>query len=310
MKYFLKSLCFSLLCLLPLTTLAKPTDQIIFKHPNNRSELWLTDMWATHNTHLIFKHANGMWEFAVQKDGPYIIFLAGHDMGEILETDVYLIDRNQPDEKARNLTQRRFEEVWDLDISINGDIVFTNVPIGENPLPKTGIFFIPNNEIKNQVPNAKRLTEIEARELVWAPTGDQIAYSTRHGVFTLDIATRKITRVSEFGWYPIFSPDGKKLAFVMLQNIHVIPLGIPPGQKKIITLTNRVGFGGLKWSPDGKYIVYATTKNNFAAPVNGGAHVEIFEQFKSGVSFDWTNSGSYSVESKDKLTTLWAKLKQ
>lgn len=309
MKSLLKCFCLFLAFLLPLIAHAKPTDRVIFRHPDSNAELWMADIWDTLNARQIFKHTHGIWEFAVEKDGPYVVFIAGHD-GEV-ENDVYLIDRNQSDEKARNLTQKQFEEVWDLDISINGDIIFTNVPTGENPLAKTGLFLIPNSEIKKQVPKIKLLKEIEARELVWAPDGDQIAYSTSDGIFTLNIATRRITRISKSGWSPVFSPDGKKLAFVALQTIHVISIGIPHGQKKTITrLKERVGWGDLKWSPDGEYIFYATFKNNFAAPANGGVHVEAFEQFESGVSFDWINSKGYSVEPKDKLTTLWGELKQ
>ncbi len=310
MKSLLKCLCLFLAFLLPLIAHAKPSDQVIFRHPGSgKTELWTTDIWDIRSAFRIFKHPRGIWEFAVQKDGPYVVFIAGHD-GEVVENDVYLINRNQSDEKARNLTQKQFEEVWDLDISINGDIIFTNVPTGENPLAKTGLFLIPNNEIKKQVPKIKLLKEIEARELVWAPDGDQIVYSTREGIFTLDIATRRIKRISKFGWYPTFSPDGKKLAFVKTSLVHVISLEIPHGREKIIPLRGGVSFGGLKWSLDGEYIFYATSKNNFAAPVNGGVHVEVFEQFENGVSFGWTNSRGYSVEPKDKLTTLWGELKQ
>ena len=309
MKPLIKYVCLYLVFLLPLATQAKPTDQVIFRNPDSKTELWLTDIWDTRNTHRIFKHTRGIWEFAVQKDGPYVVFIAGHD-GEVFEEDVYLINRNQSDEKARNLTQKQFEEVWDLDISINGDIIFTNTQTGENPLAKTGLFLIPNSEIKKQVPKIKLLKEIEARELVWAPDGDQIAYSTGDGIFTLDIATRRITRVSKFGWYPAFSPDSKKLAFAKTSSVHVISLEIPHGQKKIIPLRGGVSFGGLKWSSDGEYIFYATYKNNFAAPINGGAHVEIFEQFESGVWFDWVHSKGYPVDPTARLTTLWGKLKQ
>ncbi len=310
MKDFIKCLCLYFFCLLPLATQAKPFDRVIFGHPRNgETELWTTDMWDSRNALQIFKHTHKIWEFAVQKDGPYVIFVAGHG-GEVFEEDVYLIDRNQPDKKPHNLTQRQFEVVWDIDISIDGDIIFTNIPTGENLLPETGIYLIPNSEIKKQVPNIKRLTRIEARELALAPFGEQIAYSTNSGIFTLDIETQRIAQVSKFGWFPTFSPDGKKLAFVESQTVHVISLEFPPQNRKIITLKNRVVFGGIKWSPDGKYIVYRTTKKNYAAPVNGGAHVEIFTEFDRGVSFDWTNSIGYSVQPNVKLVTLWGKLKQ
>ena len=44
--------------------------------------------------------------------------------------------------------------------------------------------------------------ELKAWGLVWAPDGDQVAYNIREGVFTLDIATRRIKRVGKFGMVP------------------------------------------------------------------------------------------------------------
>ena len=86
MKSVLKYLCLYLVCLLPLTIQAKPTDQVIFRHPGNgKTELWMTDMWDTRNARRIFKHTRAISEFAVQKDGPYVIFIAGHDDEEVFE---------------------------------------------------------------------------------------------------------------------------------------------------------------------------------------------------------------------------------
>ncbi len=306
MKYFLKYICLYLICLLPLKILAKPTDQIIFVHPEDKNELWMTDIRDTLKSNRIYKHNETIWDFAVQKDGPYVVFIAGH-AGEIFEYDVYLIDRNQSDEKARNLTQKQFEEVWDLDISINGDIVFTNVPTGVNPNPKTGIFLIPNSEIKKETPSIRRITAIEAHDIVWSPAGDQFAFSTLEGIFIRDINTPRVTHVSNVGFYPTFSPDGKKIAFLS-KGIHIRSLSKQPNQN-FIKLEHKRG-AHLKWSTDGEYFVYQTFLNTCAISIKGGPTTKLFEHFPYGAKLDWVHSKGYSVNPTERLIIAWGKLKQ
>ena len=67
-----------------------------------------------------------------------------------------------------------------------------------------------------------------------------IAYNVEggHGIYTLDVGLRKVSQISDFGRFPAFSPDGKKLAFtgklfVEPQNIYVVSLDNPVDQKTI-----------------------------------------------------------------------------
>ncbi len=309
MKSFFKYFCLYLIVFVPLTIQAKLIDQVIFRPSgNSNNELWMTDIWDTQNAYRIYKHSHIIWDFAVQKDGQYIIFNGGHGL-DVFEDNVYLFDRFQPDKEVINLTHRGFEVIWDLDISINGDIIFTNLPAGDNPFPKIGIFLIPHSEIHKGIPNIKLVNRTSASEVVWAPDGEQIAYINREGVFTYDIATRQFKHVSNFAISLSYSPDGRELAYRTHQDILISSLNNPQN-RKIITTKDRNVSGNIKWSPDRKYIFYRTAKKNYAAPVNGGAHIEIFIEFDRGVSFDWTNSVNLSVEPKDKLATLWGKLKQ
>ena len=102
------------------------------------------------------------------------------------------------------------------------------------------------------------------------------------------------------------------MPFAEPQDIYVASLANPFVDFETIEPEERSGFGRLTWSPDRQYLLYKTAKNIFAAPLNGGPHARLFEQFKYGVTgFDRANpKGYYSVEPTDHLTTLWGKLKQ
>ena len=79
---------------------------------------------------------------------------------------------------------------------------------------------------------------------------------------------------------------------------------------EIIKLDDRVGLRDLKWTSDGKYIVYTTNNNRYAAPINGGPHVIIFEEYAcKRLVFEWASSALYAVEPDDKLPLVWGFLK-
>ena len=225
------------------------------------------------------------------------------------------LNRRHPDKEARDLTQHRFDGIQDLDISENGDVIFTNYHTDGAPPPKRGIYLIPNREIEKEVPKARLLKEAEAVRAVWAPGEKMIAYDVDggRGIYTLDVGLRKVSQISDFGRFPAFSPDGKKLAFtgplfVEPQNIYVVSLDNPADQKTIEPAIQS-NISEIKWTPDGRYIVY-NAKGKFAAPINGGPHIKLFENIRGLYEFDWASSKGYSVEPTRRLTTLWGKLKQ
>ncbi len=318
MKSFLKYLCLYLVFLLPLTTQAEPTGTVIFQYPeNDHNELWITNLEDTTKARLIYRHTDTIWESAAQKDGPLVVFVSESDTDDHppIATDLYLFNRKHPDVKARNLTQHRFDEVVYVDISEAGDVIFTNWIIDPPPPARDGIYLIPHQELEKPFPNAIPLVEGSGTRVVWSPASKMIAYdhnsTTHRGIYTFDLKKPKLSKIDPFGKIPTFSPDGKKLAFYDSGLIYVALLADPDNQDIIVCEGRSVR--NIKWSPDGQYIVYTTFQKTFAAPVKGGAHIQIFEQFDRGVHFDWVNrrySKGYPVEPKDKLTTLWGKLKQ
>ena len=327
------SLCLISFCLLfhlSLATHAELTGEIIFSHPVDRLGLWIGNVNDKHTVQKLSDVPLLVSQLSIQEGDRYIIAVADrfNVNGQEYFVDLYLIDRKLEFLKEKNLTRRQYNEILCADISRNGDIVFTNFPFFHNPLHKVepaveGIYLLPKHEIETRPPKrpqAELLFPMEGAGCVaWAPNGQEFVFDTGHGIFLVDIFTRKVSHIIKNGRGPAFSPDGKHLAFVPF----TIPskLGIlsftDPHTIQYIEVEDGTYPRDLTWSPDGQYIVYTlfdafvdTPYANFAVPVAGGPSERILEDYDGGVSpFAWTNV-TYAVEPTNKLTTLWGKIKQ
>ena len=315
-----------LVCILPLAAHAKPTGEIIFSHPMDRLGLWIGNVDSKRTSRKVSGVPLLISQLSIQEGDRYILAVADRiniDEREYF-VDLYLIDRKHLKEK--NLTQRQYNEILCADISRDGDVVFTNNPFfhkvfHEKVEPAVeGLYLLQRHEIEKRHPQAELLIPMWGGGYVdWAPNGKEIVFSTGDGIFLMDVFTRKVSHIMWNGKDPAFSPDGEYLAF----STFTIPskLGIlsltAPHNIKYIEVEDGTFPRDLTWSPDGQYIVYTlfdafadTRYSNFAVPVAGGPSERILEMYDGGVSpFKWTNV-SYAVESDNKLTTLWGKLKQ
>ncbi len=325
MRHFFRFLCLCLTSLLPLATVqAEFTGEVIFRPPINEfNELWVTNVDTPRNAHQIFKLERLPEALAVQTNGNLVVTTTSHDQ-LMFGNDIYLFDKEADFPKVRDLTRQQFSLIWGLDISQNGDIVFTHERTG--PAPATGIYLIPKHELKRLRPKVHLVKEGEAYTVEWSPNGKQIAYDTSDGVCIFNILTQEVLQISRDGSCPAFSPDGRHIAFAdrafahgrwaNTYKISIVSLIGPPNLKTIETREAEPGSLGLKWSPDGRYVVYTIQVDgvyrNFAVPLNGGPHEEFLDKHKEGVwLFDWTRTAvTYAVEPMNKLTTLWGKLKQ
>ena len=319
MRHFFKFFCLCLIFLLPLATVqVELTGEIIFRPPINAfNELWVTDVEKTRDDRPFFNLRYSPEGLAVQANGNLVVTTTSHDQ-LMFGQDIYLFDKKAGFPKVRDLTRQQFSLIWGLDISQNGDIVFTHERTG--PAPATGIYLIPKHELKKSRPKVHLVKEGEAYSVEWSSSGRHIAYGTSDGVFVFNILTQEILQISEDGFTPAFSPDGRYLAFAHGQantyKISIVSLTGRSNLKSIETQEAKPGVFGLKWSPDGQYVVYTIKVDgvyrNFAAPLNGGSHEEFLDKHGEGVwLFDWTHTDvPYAVEPTNKLTTLWGKLKR
>jgi dipeptidyl aminopeptidase/acylaminoacyl peptidase len=95
--------------------------------------------------------------------------------------------------------------------------------------------------------------------VAWAPDGRTLAYASRGRIWTVDLSSHRVHRLTSGGpaedRWPVWSPDGTKIAYVTgdrygLEVAAVIPAsgGVAP---TVVAFTgSQVG-----WSPDGRYVV-------------------------------------------------------
>ena len=128
MKYILSYLCLCLAFQLPLTTQAEPTGTVLYTYPReDYSELWITNLEDTIIPRMLFKHTRAIYEIATQENGPLVVMVSGKSVVPgFTFFEVFLVNRRHPNKQARDLTQHRFDGIQDLDISEDGDIIFTN----------------------------------------------------------------------------------------------------------------------------------------------------------------------------------------
>lgn len=162
--------------------------------------------------------------------------------------------------------------------------------------------------------DAVRVTATVAPEsfVTWSPDSKRLVYvSERDGfmsLFQYDFATETETAIGKGGNMdvsPVFSPDGKSLAFIRnARALYVYDLESKQEREVCKIFTDPaplLGEGSFKWSPDGKWIAFLTYApetrsytNVSAVPASGGAArpISFLANSNSG-AIVWSPDGSY-----------------
>jgi len=123
----------------------------------------------------------------------------------------------------------------------------------------------------------------------WSPDGKQIVYGTvdsvdvhgNHGSIVIyDIAQRKSRRLLA-GGHPTWSPDGNLIAFRQGDTYYTMS---PLGENAKPLFTAKDACYGLLWSPDGRFVAYAT---NHPYRLNPSLFVRILVRRLADNSEDW-----------------------
>jgi Tol biopolymer transport system component len=165
---------------------------------------------------------------------------------------------------------------------------------------------------------AVRITRTPAREFqpVWSPDSRKLAsVSSRNrtwAIYLYDFTTQTEQLVTE-GSRPLFSPDGKQLAFIRTHedrtDLHVVDLatGQPRRLAKIFNSTpappfpaggDGPGLARFSWSPNGQWIAYPSWDRqeivnvHVANVASGDSHQVSFLGHGNGGATEWTPDGT------------------
>lgn len=159
---------------------------------------------------------------------------------------------------------------------------------------------------------AVRVTFTEQAEsgLVWAPNSNMILYSSDREAVThlyqYNFITGKETQLTtgkEDDAAPLFSPDGRQIAFVRNgQELRVLDLVTKKENGITKAYLGRPPFASSKsvsWSPDGKWLAFAgygakSFRNIFVVPASGGDPKAVsFLANTFGGDVSWSADGTY-----------------
>jgi Tol biopolymer transport system component len=222
---------------------------------------------------------------------------------------LYLLPQRDPSAKGTSLRNTKFLQLTDQP----GPEYFPSISPDGKELVYAGLdsenFDIYLRKVggKNPINLTKDSPEVDTQP-AFSPDGQRIAFRSGRdggGIFIMGATGENVRRLTNFGFNPAWSPDGKQVACAdegIVEpggrnnlNSRVWAVDVATGEKRQITEVDAVS---PNWSPNGSRIAYQGRRNStqrdiWTIPAGGGEPVEVTNDEAMDWNPVWSPDGNY-----------------
>lgn len=164
--------------------------------------------------------------------------------------------------------------------------------------------------------NLTKDSTADDQQPAYSPDGNHIAFRSERktpGVYVMEATSENVRRVSDFGYYPAWSPDGKELvastgSFIDPTERGRVPselwvFNVATGAKRLLTNGDAIQ---PSWSPGGQRIAYwgmptgSGQRDIWTIPASGGEAVQVTNDPALDWNPVWSSDGKYLYFASDR----------